>query len=278
MKVLLVGYGRMGREIEAALARRGHTLVARIDAAAGVGDRTAPSREDLTTADVVIEFSLAEAVKAHAALYAKAGLSAVVGTTGWQKDEDAVRAVVEAAGTGFIRASNFSIGAYIFFALVEEAARLVGPITDYDALIHEVHHNQKQDAPSGTALTAAGRVLKNLARKKRVVTGTLDRRIAPDELHVSSSRVGSVPGVHTLLLDSPFDSIGITHTARNRGGFALGAVLAAEWLAGWNPDGKPAALDDLDKLDNRNDLDKLEKKRGFFGIEDFISDIFSKRS
>jgi 4-hydroxy-tetrahydrodipicolinate reductase len=261
MKVLLMGYGRMGHEIEAALLRRGHTVTARIDAAAGLGDRAAPTPEDLAGSDVAIEFSLAEAVKANAALYAGAGLSAVVGTTGWKKDEEAVCAVVEKAGTGFLRASNFSIGAHIFFALVEEAARLIDPIVDYDALIHETHHNQKKDSPSGTALTAAGRVLKNLKRKKRIVSERLDRRIADDELHVSSSRVGSVPGVHTLLLDSAFDSIEIIHTARSRGGFALGAVLAAEWLTGQGPDGNAGS-----------------PKKGFFGVEDFIADIFSKRS
>jgi 4-hydroxy-tetrahydrodipicolinate reductase len=265
MKVLLMGYGRMGHEIEAVLLRRGHTIISRIDAAPGVGDAVSPGTDALGAADVAIEFSLSTAVKTNAALYAKAGLSAVVGTTGWKDDDAAVRAMVESAGIGFLRTTNFSIGAHLFFALAEEAARLIAPLEDYDALIHETHHNQKKDSPSGTALTAARRVLKNLSRKKRIVTERLDRQIEPDELHVSSSRVGSVPGVHTLLLDSVFDSIEITHTARSRGGFALGAVLAAEWLLGIDaaaPGGAPAG----------------NKKKGFFEVEDFISSIFSKRS
>jgi 4-hydroxy-tetrahydrodipicolinate reductase len=219
----------------------------------------------LAAADVAIEFSLASAVKANAALYAGAGLSAVVGTTGWKDDEAAVRAVVEASGIGFLRTSNFSIGAHIFLALVEEAARLVSTIDDYDVLLHEIHHNRKKDSPSGTALTAASRVLKNLPRKKRIVSERLDRQIEADELHVSSSRVGAVPGVHTLLLDSVFDSIEIVHTARSRGGFALGAVLAAEWISARGPGeagGQGAG----------------EKKKGFFEVEDFINAIFSKRS
>ncbi|MDR1315234.1 MAG: 4-hydroxy-tetrahydrodipicolinate reductase [Spirochaetales bacterium] len=266
MKVLLMGYGRMGHEVEAALLRRGHSVVARIDAAPGAsGAAASPSGEQMAEADVAIEFSLAPAVRANAQMYAGAGLSAVVGTTGWKADEDAVRAAVRASGIGFLRASNFSIGAHIFFALVEEAARLVSTISDYDVLIHEIHHNQKKDSPSGTALTAAARVLKNLSRKKRVVTEKLDRQIAPEELHVSSSRVGSVPGVHTLLLDSMADSIEITHTARSRGGFALGAVLAAEWLSGSGPDGSGA--------DGAG-----TKKKGFFEVEDFINAIFSKGS
>jgi 4-hydroxy-tetrahydrodipicolinate reductase len=265
MKVLLMGYGRMGHEVEAALLRRGHSVAARIDAAPGVGEAQSPSEAQLAASDVAIEFSHAQAVRANAERYAKAGLSAVVGTTGWKEDEEAVRALVRGAGIGFLRTSNFSIGAHIFFALVEEAGRLVNTIADYDALIHETHHNQKKDSPSGTALSAAARLLKNLSRKKRVVTGRLDRRIEPDELHVSSSRVGAVPGVHTLLLDSAFDSIEITHTARSRGGFALGAVLAAEWLVGSGPDGAAAGSTG-------------EKKKGFFEVEDFIDAIFSKRS
>ncbi|MDR1932025.1 MAG: 4-hydroxy-tetrahydrodipicolinate reductase [Spirochaetales bacterium] len=262
MKVLLMGYGRMGHEIEAVLLRRAHTVIARIDAAPGLADAVSPAESHLADADVAIEFSLAPAVKTNAALYARAGLSAVVGTTGWKDDEAAVRALIESAGTGFLRTSNFSIGAHIFLTLVEEASRLINTITDYDALIHEIHHKQKTDSPSGTALSAAQRVLKNLSRKKRIVTERLDRQIEPDELHVSSSRAGTVPGVHTLLLDSVFDSIEITHTARSRGGFALGAVLAAEWLTGSGPDGVPTG----------------EKKKGFFEVEDFISAIFSKRS
>ena len=261
MKVHLMGYGRMGREVEDVLGRRGHTVVARIDAAPGVGDARAASAEQLAAADVAIEFSLASAVRTNAALYTGAGLSAVVGTTGWKEDEGAVRELVAGSKTGLLRASNFSIGAHIFFALADEAARLVSQIADYDVLLHEIHHNKKKDSPSGTALTAAERVLKALPRKKRIVTEKLDRQIAEDELHVSSSRVGTVPGTHTLLLDSAFDSIEVTHTARSRGGFALGAVLAAEWLVGAKG---PTAGG--------------EKKKGFFEVEDFINAIFSKRS
>ena len=259
MKVLLMGYGRMGREVEAVLARRGHTVTARIDAAPGLGDAQKATAQELADSDIAIEFSLASAVKDNAAIYTGAGLSAVVGTTGWKQDEDAVRKIVAASQIGFLRATNFSIGAHIFFALAEEAARLVSRFPDYDVLIHEIHHNQKKDSPSGTALTAAARVLKALPRKKRIVTERLDRQIAEDELHVSSSRVGAVPGVHTLLIDSLFDSIEITHTARSRSGLAQGAVLAAEWMAGVSGANKTGG----------------GKKKGFFEVEDFINDIFS---
>ncbi len=251
MKILIVGYGRMGREVEQVLVRRGHEIVGRVDEKPGVGDAPRPSPEMLKNADAAIEFSLPEGVEGNAAVYAAAGLSAVVGTTGWKDAEPRVRALVEKSGIGFVTGSNFSIGAHIFFALVGEAARLIDPFEDYDALLMEIHHNQKKDSPSGTALTAAERVLAGLSRKKRIATERLDRRIAPDELHVVSARVGTVPGTHTLLVDSAADSIEVVHTARSRSGFALGAVLAAEWIAG---------------------------KKGFYDVRDFIADKFSKGS
>jgi len=250
MKFLIMGYGRMGHEVEQVLLRRGHTITARIDEKPGVGDAVVPSPEDLKNADAAIEFSLPEAVRKNAGIYAAAGLSAVVGTTGWKKDETDVRLLVEKSGIGFVKGSNFSIGAHIIFAVVEEAARLIDPFADYDAMLLEIHHNQKKDSPSGTALTAGDRVLKNLSRKKRIVTERLDRQIAPDELHVASVRGGTVPGTHSLILDSAADSIEVSPTARSRSGFALGAVLAAEWIA---------------------------EKKGFYEVEDFIAETFSKR-
>jgi len=249
MKVMIVGYGRMGHEIEPILLQRGHEVVARVDEKEGVGDSVRPEPKQLEAADVAIEFSLPEAVRKNAAIYAAAKLSAVVGTTSWKKDEAEVRAMVEKSGIGFLKGSNFSIGAHLFFALVEEAARLIDPVPNYDIMLYEIHHNQKKDSPSGTALTAGERILKNLPRKKRIVTERLDRQIAPDEVHVASVRGGTVPGTHTLMLDSLADSIEITHTARSRGGFALGAVLAAEWLVG---------------------------RKGFYEVEDFIRETFAK--
>ena len=170
----------MGHEIEAVLLERSHGIVARIDEKSGIGDAAVPSKEHLRDADVAIEFSLHHGVKKNAALYAEAGLPAVVGTTGWKKDEAAVRDIVEKAGSGYVRGSNFSIGAHIFFALAEEAARLINPFPNYDAMLYEIHHNQKKDSPSGTALTAGERILKGLERKTKIVTERIDRQIAPD--------------------------------------------------------------------------------------------------
>ena len=246
---MIVGYGRMGHEIESILLQRGHQVVGRIDEKPGIGDATSPEEKYLKAADVAIEFSLSEGVKKNVAAYAAAKLPAVVGTTGWKKDEAEVRALVEKAGIGFVKGSNFSIGAHIFFALVEEAAKLIEPFPNYDVMLYELHHNQKKDSPSGTALTAGERILKGLSRKKRLVTERLDRQIAPDEVHIASVRGGTIPGTHTLVLDSLADSIEVTHNARSRGGFAFGAVLAAEWLIG---------------------------KKGFYEVEDFIRETFAK--
>jgi 4-hydroxy-tetrahydrodipicolinate reductase len=249
MRIALVGYGRMGREVEIALRGRGHSVAVRVDPAPGA-DRADLCVAALAEADVAIEFSQAAAVRVNAAVYAAAKKPAVVGTTGWKKDgaELDVRHLVDSAGIGYIQSSNFSVGANLFFALAEKAAGLLNSLDVYDIGLYEIHHNQKKDSPSGTALTAAERIVRALARKKRIVTDRLDRQIEPDELQVGSLRTGAAPGLHSVVIDCPADTIEITHTARNRNGFALGAVMAAEWLAG---------------------------RTGYFSAEDFFSQLFA---
>lgn len=246
MRAVIVGYGSMGREVERALVERGHEAVARVDAAAGRGDARELSPQIAAKADVAIEFSVAGAVAANARRYAELGLSAVVGTTGWQADLDEVARIVAGSSIAYLHGSNFSLGAHLFFALVGRAARLVDRLPEYDLLSWEVHHRRKKDSPSGTALSLAKVITAASSRKKKVVTERLDRPIAPDELHVASVRGGEVPGIHTVLLDSLFDTVEITHSARSRGGFALGAVRAAEWLAG---------------------------RRGLYSVDDFIAEL-----
>jgi 4-hydroxy-tetrahydrodipicolinate reductase len=236
----------MGREVERVLGQRGHEVAGRVDPADAEADAKSVTPELLAESDAVIEFSLKEAVLDNARAYAKAGTPAAVGTTGWASDKEAVVETVKAAGTGYVAGANFSVGAHLFFALAAQAAKLIGEIPDYDIAAFEVHHRRKADSPSGTALTLAARIQENLPRKKRVVTDKLSRRIEPDELHVASIRGGEIPGIHTVLVDSAFDTIEITHRARSRGGFAFGAVLAAEWV---------------------------REKRGFFDVEDFVKDI-----
>jgi 4-hydroxy-tetrahydrodipicolinate reductase len=138
--------------------------------------------------------------------------------------------MVEKGGTGLLYGSNFSVGVHLFYRVIAAATRLIDRVEDYDVLALEMHHRRKKDSPSGTALSLAQLILENSGKKSKVVTERLDRAIEPDELHVASARGGSLPGVHRVIYDSPADSIEISHSARNRGGFALGAVLAAEWL------------------------------------------------
>lgn len=239
MRVALVGYGRMGREVEAVLADRGHSVALIVDPifaeASGAGEPTrlaALTAEALSGCDAAIEFSLPAGVPENVRAYAEAGTPAVVGTTGWLDELGTVRETVEAAQIGLVYGSNFSIGAHLFFRLAERAAALVAGVEEYDLLIHEMHHRGKKDSPSGTALSLAEAVMRAAPRKRRLETARLDRAPDADELHVSSLRGGWIPGTHTLYLDSPADTIEVRHQARNRGGFALGAVRAAEWIVG----------------------------------------------
>jgi 4-hydroxy-tetrahydrodipicolinate reductase len=254
MKVLICGYGRMGQEIESALLTRGHEVTARVDPDPNRGDVRSLSAELLTSSEGVIEFSLPGGVISNAALYHSASIPAVVGTTGWEADRDTVREMYqkeqgEQVGAALLYGSNFSIGANLFRVLSEFAAQIIGPIQDYDITMLEKHHSGKQDSPSGTAITVAESLIKAHPRKTRIVTERLDRRIEPDELHLASLRGGSVPGTHSVEFDSAADTISITHTARNRGGFALGAVLGLEWLSG---------------------------RTGFFSVENFIEDVVAQ--
>ncbi|MCF7927586.1 MAG: 4-hydroxy-tetrahydrodipicolinate reductase [Spirochaetales bacterium] len=246
MRVLIVGYGRMGHEVEAVLERRGHEITGRYDTAAGVGDLDKLDESVLNKSDAAIEFSLAEGAVENAKAYAASGTAAVVGTTGWTDRMEEVKELFQEKRGAYLHGANFSIGAHIFLALSETAARLVNEISDYDAMAMEIHHKNKKDSPSGTAMALGRRVLEQLDRKTKLVTETLHRPPEPEEFHIASLRGGAVPGTHRLLLDSPADSVEVSHIARGRAGFALGAVLAAEWLQG---------------------------KTGFYTVDEFISDF-----
>ena len=220
----------MGRAVEAAAEARGHAVVARFDAAAPLLD----ARDDgaLAGADVCVDFSHPSVALDHFHRYAAWGADAVVGTTGWTEHLGRVRAWVEEGQSGVLWAPNFSLGV----ALVVRALRGMLPLLDrldaYDAAVHEAHHVGKVDSPSGTALRLAEELLGGLARKSRIEPETQHGAIAADALHVTAARVGSVLGEHTVTLDSPVDTIEITHRAKSREAFAVGAVRAAEWVRG----------------------------------------------
>ena len=212
MRLLIVGYGRMGRLVEALAIEHGMEIASRIDV--HDGDWSAP-------ADVAIDFSTADALTGHFQRYVERKLPAVIGTTGWQALAPSLRSGAEAAGLGVVASANFSIGVNLFELLVDDAARLMRAHPHYGAWIHEAHHAAKRDAPSGTAL---------LLRDAMTAAG-YDRAI-----DVASTRVGTIPGTHTVGFDGPSDTIELTHTARDRKGFASGALLAARWIKdkrGW---------------------------------------------
>lgn len=229
--IALIGYGRMGREIEQAAMSRGMTINAIVDIRSS-GHVHAMERGLLEGADVCIEFTVPDAVVDNIRTLAGFGKNIVVGTTGWHHRMDEVRAIVEERNIGLIYGSNFSIGVHLFLALVREAGRLMHPHRQYDAAVSETHHRLKIDAPSGTAISTADALLSTLTRKTRWSASLEAGPLPEDVLHVSAARVGSVPGQHAVLFDSLADSITITHTARSRRGFAEGALLAAEWIQG----------------------------------------------
>lgn len=247
MEVLIVGYGRMGHEVEKALKERNHNVCGTVDPFVPEAEKKL-SLSLLEKADAVIEFSLPEGVAENVSLYALSGIPAVIGTTGWDSEREKVKKIIDENNGSLIWGYNFSIGAHMFFHLGSIAAEMLNSIPGYDIWLHETHHNKKKDSPSGTALTAARRIMEKYPVKNSVMPDKLDRQIKENELHVSSSRGGHVPGTHTVFLDSANDTIEITHRARNRSGFAAGSVLAAEWLA---------------------------DRKGFYQVEDFINELIT---
>ena len=237
MKIALIGYGKMGKEIEKIALRRGHEIVSIID----INNQEEFESEAFKSADVAIEFTNPMVAYTNYMKAFKAGVKLVSGSTGWMAEHgDEVKRLCAEGGKTLFWSSNFSLGVAVFSAVNKYLAKIMDQFPEYDVAMSETHHIHKLDAPSGTAITLAEGILENLSRKDKWVKGTLQ---APDgtvsgsadcaanELPVSSIREGEVPGIHTIRYDSEADSITITHDAKNRQGFALGAVLAAEYTA-----------------------------------------------
>ncbi len=209
MKILLVGYGKMGKAIEKIALQRGHTIAGRVD----VGSQDAIAGG----ADVAIEFTQPGAAVENITRCVTAGIPVVCGTTGWLEKLDDVKSMVQKNNGAFFYASNYSLGVNIFFKVNEYLAKLMSGQEGYTASIDETHHTQKKDAPSGTAITLAEGLIKNNPAKK-------------NQVPINSFRIDPAPGTHTVRYKSAVDDIEITHTAHSREGFALGAVLVAEWI------------------------------------------------
>ncbi len=230
MRIALAGTGRMGQAVEAVAAERGHAGVAPFDAETPLLD--ARDASALNDADVVVDFSVPAVALDQIHRYCFWGVDAVVGTTGWTDDLPKVRDWVEEGQNGVLWAPNFSLGLALVSRAIAGLLPLLDRLDEYDVAVHEAHHTGKLDSPSGTALRLADELLGGLGRKSRVETETQHGAIDADALHVTSQRLGCVLGEHTVALDSDVDQIRIVHTAKSRRAFALGAVRAAEWVAG----------------------------------------------
>jgi 4-hydroxy-tetrahydrodipicolinate reductase len=255
MKIAIIGYGKMGKMVEQIALSRGHEIAVIVDPV--LAGKTSESDMQICTSiqegnfdstDVAIEFSRPDTAAANIIALAQKRIPTVTGTTNWQDKFDDVKKAVETAGSALLWASNFSIGVNLFYRISWYAAELINNFSEYDIGGFEAHHNKKLDSPSGTAKTLAEGVISRIDRKKKIAWETLDRKPDDDELHYPSLRMGSVPGTHSLFFDSPADTIEITHTARNREGFASGAVQAAKWLIS-------------------------EKRQGVFTIDEMLKDI-----
>ena len=238
MKIALIGYGKMGHMIEQIALQRGHEIVSIID----IDNQQDFDSPAIASADVAIEFTAPHTAYGNYLRDWKAGVKEVSGSTGWLKDHgDDVRQACSEGGHTLFWASNYSIGVAIFSAVNKYLARLMNGFPQYDVEETEVHHVHKLDHPSGTGITLAEQIVEQLDRKNGWQTGTLpqpDGTVVPaesteaDKLTINSVREGEVPGIHSITWDSEADQITITHSAHSRQGFALGAVLAAEYTAG----------------------------------------------
>ena len=220
MKIALVGYGKMGKIIHQIALKRGHDVVATLD--------ETPTLEKLNNPDVVIEFSSPESAFGNIKFCLENKIPVVAGTTGWLEKKPEIEKIALENETGFLYGSNFSLGVNLFFALNEKLAEMMAPFqNDYSCQLEEIHHIHKLDAPSGTAISIAEGIFKHSDFKSWKLDETQG-----SELGITAIRAGEVPGTHSVFYRSEVDEIEIKHTAFNRNGFALGAVIAAEWLPG----------------------------------------------
>lgn len=246
MNISIIGYGRMGHEVEKIAIAKGINIASIIDPNEKNATHKAIDEKSLKNADVCIDFTVPSIVLDNIKKISKLKKNIVVGTTGWHDKLDDAGRIIKQSNTGLIYSSNFSIGVNIFFRIIEDAAKMFNKIDDYDVYGYELHHNKKIDSPSGTAKAIGELLLKNIKRKKKLLFEKIGRKIEPDELHFASVRSGSIPGTHVVGFDSNADTIELKHIARNREGFALGAIMAAQWI---------------------------QNKKGFYNINDMLNSI-----
>jgi 4-hydroxy-tetrahydrodipicolinate reductase len=220
MKIALLGYGRMGQTIEQIAIKRGHTIVLKVDK-----DDT---NYDITQADVAIDFSIPDVAFNNISMCLSNQVPVISGTTGWLHDYDKAVALCQSKRGAFIYASNYSLGVNIFFELNKVLAKMMSNLKQYNISMEEIHHTKKLDAPSGTAISLANDIISNHNSYENWSLDDKNEKTIP----IIAKRIGDVPGTHTVTYESDVDTITMTHEAHNRDGFALGAVIAAEWIVG----------------------------------------------
>ena len=265
MNIVIIGFGKMGKLLEARALEKGHKIAAIVDPyvmdpyseedISPLGTPIYKSLDILRTLaekpDAALEFTRPYEAPENLLFLAKEKIPAVTGTTGWYDKLPEISALVKEAGTSLFWASNFSLGMNLFYRVAAYTAEIFDPFPEYDAGGFEIHHNKKADSPSGTARSIAEKMLLKMTRKKKAVYEKLDSPPAPDELHIASLRVGSVQGVHSIIFDSPSDTVELIHTLRNREGLVSGALKAAEWLTS-------------------------QKRKGVFTMDDMLIDILDR--
>lgn len=242
MNIALVGTGQMGQAVASVASDAGHDISVRFDSDRPFGAADVSSVADV---DVAVDFSLPSVALSHIRRYCAWSLPAVIGTTGWYDEIDDVERLVADQNASLLYAPNFSMGIAIVRKALVGMLPLLDRLDDYDPFIQEVHHTKKVDSPSGTAEMLAEEIVHGLSRKDHVESETQHQRIDPSAVHVTATRAGTVYGEHTVGFDGPYDQITVGHRAKNREGFAAGAVRAAEWLNG---------------------------RQGFFSLEDMLND------
>ena len=225
MNIVLLGYGKMGKVIEKVAQSRGHNIVARID----VDNRQEFEKLTVSEVDAVIEFSHPSSAFQNVKLCLEKGFPVVCGTTGWLENKPEVEKFAIEKGGAFFWSSNYSIGVNLFFELNKTLAKLMSPQKQYSISTTEIHHTEKKDAPSGTAITLAEGIIQHSEDKSKWVSNEIPKQ---DEVAIWSAREGKVPGTHIVKYISDIDQIEISHVAHGREGFALGAIIAAEWIVG----------------------------------------------
>lgn len=244
MNLAIIGLGSMGTKIKEIAENRGHIVNVTIDPLNPKATHQKIKDADLSKVDVVIDFSNRDAVIDNALICASFKKNLIIGTTGWYEKTEEIKKIAEENNIGILWSANFSIGVNLYYKIIENASKLINEYDEYDIWGTELHHNNKADSPSGTTKDIAKILLENIDRKDEIIYDRLDRKIKPNEINISSTRGGAINFSHTIAFDSLSDTITLIHNARDRGGYALGAVKATEWLNG---------------------------KTGFFNMKDFLN-------